>query len=63
MEYEIVKADSHGELVREVAGWIESGWRPQGGVCICQRFYEGKDAAAPLLWAQAVVREREEGQE
>ena len=65
MEYEIVKDDTPDGLVREVAKWVESGWRPAGGVCVCQRHTDtatGMIKPYGVLWAQAVIREREDEQ-
>ena len=34
MEYIIIKADKHLDLISSVTEYISKGWRPQGGVAV-----------------------------
>ena len=34
MEYTVVKAENFDDLIRNVAEWMDSGWKPQGGVAV-----------------------------
>ncbi len=32
MQYQVIEAESLGELIREVNDWLRHGWVPVGGV-------------------------------
>jgi hypothetical protein len=49
MKYTIINQDSAYNLSVNINLYIESGWIPQGGVCVC---YEGGD----LRYYQAMIK-------
>jgi len=62
MEYLVIKKTDMGELVTEVNGWINKGWKPVGGVSIAFgriRNTEGNSKAwiEVLIHVQAMIKE------
>ncbi len=58
MEYQIVTADSSGELAGQVDVKMSQGWKPQGGVALSV-IYDSKVDCYIEYWAQAMIKERE----
>lgn len=65
MKYRVVVGDSMQLLERYVNEFIESGWQPQGGVCVAVRDETRMSPIAPYnamlvdasLYFQAMVRQ------
>lgn len=54
MEYYVITADNHADLIEDVQKAITDGWTPQGGICLAMT--ESTDGHVYRNFAQAMVK-------